>query len=230
MMRAWSSIVPTVLYFWADAPANKLSKDLIFFDQDATLTAQYIATRQLEFIIMHELGHVVLDHPQRLAALQIRGGDVTPARHEFEFGADTFAYGLVRSALFNRLAYHLKLHLPPLEGDAKSNLALFGLSEYEQDYQATCLLFLFMDFIDRAGLLLKARLGDRIKFRAQLDSHPKARDRLARLHAMHLGDLGYTTELIRYSEQFFDQVLTYADAMGESELLEGVLETVPAAA
>jgi hypothetical protein len=229
MMRAWSAIVPTVLYFWAAAPANKLSKDLIFFDQDATLTAQHIVTRQLEFIIMHELGHVVLDHPRRLAALQIRGGDITQARHEFEFGADTFAYGLVRSVLFNRLAYHLRPP-DPLDGNGKANLGLFGLSEYEQDYQSICLLFLFMDCIDRAGLLLKGRLGERIKFRAQLDSHPKARDRLARLHAMHLGDLGYTTELIRYAEQFFDRVLSYAEALEESELLEGVLGIVPAAA
>jgi Zn-dependent peptidase ImmA (M78 family) len=92
---------------WANGPANALLNDCLFFDQDVLITAHHLTTSQVDFILMHELGHVVLDHPRRYKALKDAGGDVTPLRHEFEYSADTFAVGLVRSRALNGVRYIL---------------------------------------------------------------------------------------------------------------------------
>jgi hypothetical protein len=86
------------------------------------------------------------------------------------------------------------------------------------------LLYTYMDFIDRAGQLLKTRLGNRLQFRKQLDSHPKAGARLERLDLMNLGELPYTSVVLRYAKEFFDSVFEHANRLDDQALFESLHE------
>jgi hypothetical protein len=177
---------------------------------------------------MHEIGHVALDHPRRLQLARTSNEDVTLIRHEFEFAADAFAFGLQRSKLLNELRYRLNPDRKPGEGEEEEGSGLDALHKYQASWGAACLLFTYMDFIDRAGQLLKSRLGERLKFRPQLDSHPKPRARMEHLEVANLGDFFYTSPLFRYAKVFFDTLFEYASSLDDQSLfesLEGELKT-----
>jgi hypothetical protein len=100
LSRAWEGIVPTVLHFWSNVVATALTRSAtVLYEEDMALMAHRLTADQLDFIVMHELGHVALDHPRRLQAEGKPGRDVTTIRHEFEFAADALALGLMRSKL-----------------------------------------------------------------------------------------------------------------------------------
>jgi hypothetical protein len=53
-----------------------------------------------------------------------------------------------------------------------------------------------MDFIQRAGELLRGRLDGRIAMRDRMDTHPRASTRLERLELTNLGEHLYTSALV----------------------------------
>jgi hypothetical protein len=218
MPRAWSALLPTVRYLWANGPANALLNDCLFFDQDVLITAHHLTTSQVDFILMHELGHVVLDHPRRYKALKDAGGDVTALRHEFEYSVDTFAIGLVRSRALNGVRYILNPNRTK-RPDETEDEAINPLTAYLREYEAICLLFAYMRFIDEAGQLLKVRLGENLGFKERLDTHPRARDRLNRLETMLLGDIPYSTDLLRYADAFFAKLMAYLAELPDHQLM-----------
>jgi hypothetical protein len=221
--RAWESIIPTILHFWNNVSANKLTNtSAILFDIEMQKRAKAMTDDQIDFVLMHEIGHVALDHPKRLHDIGADTKDITPIRHEFEFGADDFAFELLRSRLLNEFRYFLNPKNKQRKGKEKNAPGLNALLEYERSYEAAYILYVYMDFIDRAGRLLISRLGERIKFRSQIDSHPQARARLTRLQVAHLGDIPHTTDLIRYAEEFFDYVLEYASKLQDQALFDGL--------
>lgn len=71
------------------------------------------------------------------------------------------------------------------------------LHDYQRGLGAAYLLFTYMDFIQRAGELLRQRLGGRIAIRDRMDTHPRASARLERLELMNLGEHLYTSPLVR---------------------------------
>ncbi|MFZ5783544.1 MAG: hypothetical protein ACOY4R_25390 [Pseudomonadota bacterium] len=218
MPRAWSALLPTVRYLWANGPANALLKDCLFFDQDVLITAHNLTASQVDFILMHELGHVLLDHPRRYKALKDAGGDVSAIRHEFEYNADTFALGLVRSRALNGVRYILSVNRT--KGTViTEDEAIAPLGKYLREYEAICLLFAYMRFIDEAGQFLKARLGGNLGFRERLDTHPRACDRLNRLGTMLLGDVPYSTDLLRYADDFFAKLMAYLEELPDRQLM-----------
>ena len=80
------------------------------------------------------------------------------------------------------------------------------------------LLFIYMDALDQVGQMLKRRLGDSIRFRSELDSHPSPRERLGRLDTFHVGEYAPTSQLIRYAEGFFVDTLNYAGGLDDRAL------------
>ena len=84
-----------------------------------------------------------------------------------------------------------------------------SLRDYQQGLGAAYLLFVFMDFIQRAGELLRDRLGEHINIRSRMDTHPKARARLERLELMNIGEHLYTSALQRYARDFLQAALDY---------------------
>jgi uncharacterized membrane protein YccC len=175
---------------------------------------------------MHELSHVALDHPRRLSAGTMRGDDVNALRHEFEFAADAFALGLMRSKFLQNLRGQ---RANPKATEAKDNSVdrvTASFHDYQEGLCATYLLFVFMDFVQRAGELLRDRLSGRINIRSRVDTHPEARARLERLELINLGEHLYTSPLERYARDFLQAVLDYAATLDDEELLASLNVTM----
>ncbi len=218
LARAWSVILPTVLFFWADAPANKVAKHALLYDEEVVKRAQELTAFQLDFITAHEIGHVIHDHPRRAVEFTNKAQTSQTSRdlrHEFEYVADDFAFGIMRSSLLNDLRYNLN---PKNAEKVEADASIAAVYEYQSKYESVRLLFAYMSFIERAGAQLKAKLSDSFKFRKSIDSHPSASTRLHRLHTANLGDIPHSTELIRYCEALFDRVLEYAAALGVDDM------------
>jgi Zn-dependent protease with chaperone function len=222
LSRAWEGIVPTVLHFWSDVVATALTRSSApLFDETMAFMAHQLTADQICFIVMHELGHVALDHPHRIHAEGNLGVDVTTVRHEFEFAADAFALGLMRSRLVRRVR---NITMPGEVGSESRPVddLTASLHEYQQELGAAYLLFVYMDFIQRAGELLRDRLGGHIKIREQMDTHPRAGNRLERLELVNAGEYLYTSPIQRYARDFLQTVLDYAAALDDGALLASV--------
>ena len=158
--------------------------------------AHSITASQVDFIIRHELGHLVLDHARRLREVPGDHESKTALRHEFEFAADAFAQGSLRSTLYSSLRVSLQWAQEPVTAMEADSKGLKALHEHQREVSGVRLLFTYMEAIDQIGQLLKRRLGDTIRFRPLLDSHPSSRDRLARLDAFHVGEHAHGKHLI----------------------------------
>lgn len=218
--RAWASIVPIVAYFWARGAvsANRLSLLSVCFDESMMAYAHALTASQVDFIIRHELGHLVLDHARRLRTITSDTEAKKALRHEFEFSADAFAQGGLRSALYSRLRMDLQWSQDSANCAESDRKGLEALHEHQGEVTGVRLLFAYMDAIDRIGQLLTRRLGDAIRFRAQMDSHPSSSERMARLDAFHIGEQVPTSQLLRYAENFFADILAYADSLEDAVL------------
>ena len=227
LSRAWEGIAPTVLYFWSDVAVTELTRSsTILFDEHMAIMAHHLTTDQVAFIVMHELGHVALDHPRRLRAESKTGCDATTLRQEFEFAADGFALGLMRSKLLENLrAQSANPRATEAENDSVDQVTA-SFREYQEGLCAAYLLFVFVDFIQRAGELLRDRLSERINIRSRMDTHPEARARLERLELMNLGEHLYTSPLQRYARDFLQAVLDYTATLNDEELLANLKATL----
>jgi hypothetical protein len=225
--RAWEGIIPTVLYFWADVIATKLTQSpMMIYGEEMALATHQLTAEQVEFIVMHELGHIAFDHPRRLRMENTSGRDVTTVRHEFEFAADAFALGLMRSRLVKEVRNKTELTQAADANIAPIDEVTTLLHTYQRGLGAVYLLFLYMDFVRRAGELLRDRLGAQIKLREKMDTHPRASARLERLELMNLGEYLYTSPLQRYARDFLQTVLDYAAALDDEELLASLKTTL----
>lgn len=227
LSRAWEGIAPTVLYFWSDVAVTELTRSsTILFDEDMAIMAQHLTADQVAFIVMHELGHVALDHPRRLRAESKTGCDATTLRREFEFAADGFALGLMRSKLLENLrAQSANPRATEAENDSVDQVTA-SFREYQKGLCAVYLLFVFVDFIQRAGELLRDRLSERVNIRSRMDTHPEARARLERLELTNLGEHLYTSPLQRYARDFLQAVLDYTATLNDQELLASLKATL----
>ena len=110
--------------------------------------------------------------------------------------------------------------------DARINHVTATLHDYQRGLGAAYLLFAYMDFIQRAGELLRERLGGQIQMWAQMNTHPRASARLERLELTNLGEHLYTSPLERYARDFLQSVLDYAADLDDESLLHSVVAPV----
>lgn len=174
--RAWASVVPTVAYFWARpaVAANRLSPFHVLFEEAMAWHAHALTASQVDFIIRHELGHLVLDHGRRLRAVS-DGAEAKGLRHEFEFAADAFAQGSLRSALYSRLRRELQWVQEPADAADSDRKGLDALQDHQREVSGVRLLFTYMNAVDQIGQLLKRRLGDAIPSASRwIRIHPRA--------------------------------------------------------
>lgn len=226
LSRAWGAIVPTVLHFWSNVPANEIARSpTAAYQQDMALMAHRLTSDQLDFIMMHELGHVALDHPLRLRSEIATGRDVTMVRHEFELAADAFALGLMRSKLVKTVRARTEAPQSAADEATVTQRMLDALHDYQTGLGAVYLLFCYMDFVQRAGEMLRKRLGNQIEINERMDTHPRASARLERLELVNLAEYLYTSPVQRYAQAFLNSVLSYAEALDDETLLTSL--TVP---
>lgn len=219
--RVLGSLLPIVAHFWSreTIAVNRPSLNHHLFDEEMGKYAHAITASQVDFIIRHELGHLVLDHGRKLRTLDGDSAAKLALRHEFEFAADAFAQGGLRSELYSMLRARLQWSENSGNTADDERKGLDALHYHQQEVSGVRLLFMYMDVIDKAGQLLLRRLGDSIRFRPKMDSHPSARERINRLDALHIGEHPPTSPLLRYAETLFADTLAYADSLQDAELL-----------
>ena len=219
MARAWNAFLPMMLHFWSSiAATNLMHEPIIMYEEQTGTLAHEITVDQLDFIVMHELGHVAFDHPRRLQTEITQKHDVTEIRHEFEFTADAFALGLMRSQLVNRTKVTLQGDQRPVP-DAAVDAITGSLHSLQRRLGSVFLIFTFMDFIQRAGELLRDRNDGRLRISDRMDTHPRAAARLERLERTTLGENLYTSSLQRYAAGLLQDVLDHATDLDRAELI-----------
>jgi hypothetical protein len=68
--------------------------------------------------------------------------------------------------------------------------------------------------------LLKSRLGSAIMFRTKVDSHPSPSTRISQLNASHIAEHPPTSQVLRYAEGLFADVMAYAEALDDAALVK----------
>jgi len=217
--RAWNGVAAIVLHFWSSVTATAITRGstILLHSSEMAQTAQLLTVDQVNFIVAHELGHVAFDHPRRLKEAMAQG-QAASLRHEFEFAADAFAFGAMRSQLVERVRDATAIADNGTEQQEEKATVLAGLHHYQHALGSVYLLFLYMDFIQRAGELLHQRLGSELALRDKLDTHPHAAIRLEQLERANMGELLYTSPLERYARSFFDSIIEYASQLSDEAL------------
>lgn len=225
MERALSSLIPVVAYFWAQTPvrAYKLWPLHALFSKEMAFHAHALTASQIDFIVRHELGHLVLKHGTRMQG-RPASKETTALKHEFEFAADTFAQGSLRSSLYMQLRQELQWTASDKTPLERADTALTTLLNHQREVTGVRLLFQYMKVIDDLGRLMKARLGAPIMFRSNVDTHPSPADRVSQLDALHIGEHAPTSQVLRYAESFFEDVLTYAQSVEETVLTNALAD------
>jgi hypothetical protein len=225
MARAWASLVPVVLYFRSKTPvaANRLAPRHLLFDEDAPVQAHALTASQIDFIVRHELGHLVMEHARRLSVVWDKD-EAKALQHEFEFAADAFAQSSLRSLLYTRLRWFVQWPEGEEGAAASGRETLAVLHDHQREVSGVRLLFAYMEVVDQIGELLQRRLGDAIAFSKAEDSHPPPRERIARLDSFQLGEYEPTSELLRYAQNFFADLLTYAESLNDTALAKSLQE------
>lgn len=219
MERVLGSLVPIVAYFWANTPvrAYKLTPYHALFDDQMAAMAHQMTAIQVDFIVRHELGHLVLRHGPRMQG-RPKSEETTALKHEFEFAADTFAQGSLRSSLYLHLRDALQWSACEKTPQERSDAALLALQDHQSEVTGVRLLFLYMKVIDALGNVLKTRLGSAIMFRTKMDSHPSPSTRISQLNVSHIGEHAPTSQVIRYAERLFEDVMEHAGALDDAAL------------
>ena len=221
--RAWRGFLPIVLYFWGNLPAFQITSagSSLFFDEAAPQVAMSETLNQIDFILLHEIGHSVLDHPRTMREHIEENPASTALRHEFEHAADAFALGFLRSQAFNELRYTMNPKKSPGQ-DGVPDDRTQPIYDYVQKVDSVQLLFTYMSFIDRAGRMLKDRLGTKVKLRDKIDSHPAADDRWHRLEVANSGDRFFTRPTTQYAADLLTQAIEYAEKLDVEDLYQDV--------
>lgn len=202
--RAWGEIVPVVRYFNNDASASDLVSGCILISQDDATTVHRLVADQIDFIMMHELGHLFHSHPRKLS--QIVGvEDELEKRHELEVEADKFAHEIYKSWCYEVRDEPEKL---------KTNL-----NEYAALIEAVELLFIFMRFVDESKSLINEKIGKESSGSSE-STHPSSDIRLSLLR--QLSGLEVNSPIVKYAEKFFEDILLYARGLSEEEIQIGL--------
>lgn len=222
LQRAWREIAPTVLYFCSHISAVRLPGPSLFYEAESAKEVHFRTATQVGFIVAHEVGHVILDHPRRFKKLagQTYAKDM---RHEFEFMADMFAMNGIRSGLFNNIRYLANPNRNVREGE-EDRTVVDAVLEYSVDIESIELLFIYMDFIECAGEYLRDRLHGRLIFTEPSHSHPPASARWNNLKKANCSDYPLGLDASEFSRGFFLQLLDYMRTLSLEDLEKSVSE------
>lgn len=212
--RAFEEITPIVLHFNRSTLANTMSAFSILYGNDVVTAVHRLTADQIDFIFMHEIGHLCHKHPQRLASLAGHS-DALSTRHKFEYEADSFAAASLKQS------GQSPSPIIVIRGDDETEHK-DSLSQYVGDFNSVQLLFIYMRFIENAGERLRNHLSDVIDFIPENHSHPSSADRLFALRNIMKIDMNHENLLIQYAESFFDKILSHMDSLEKSTLISSV--------
>lgn len=226
--RAWSEILPIVLHFSKGLKAICLTTFPLLYDEEIVKDVHCYTAEQIDFIMSHELGHIIYKHPAKFR--DVKGQDNEQLiKHQYEYQADVFASEILRSRMVNDMRYLLNPNRLKEDDDPNKylNEAKKSLYEYSSGVESTRLLFIYLDFIERSNDFLREKLSGSIEIPQSSGSHPSAMDRYDNLLKSCLIDVSHETERVIYAKSFFQKLLDFAQEIPESKLQEMVNSYYP---
>ena len=140
--RAWCEILPVVRYFSGNSSTKELMSGCIIKGTENAIKIKNAVSDQIDFIMMHELGHIYHNHHRWFSKSDSSTNEVEK-RHHFEFEADEFSIEIFKSWLMESLE-------SKEEVDCKIN-------EYSLFVESIELLFIYMSFIENAKHILRKK-------------------------------------------------------------------------
>lgn len=201
--RAWNEISSVVRYFSGKAGATELIPCSLLLSIDDVKQVHSMTADQIDFIMMHEMGHIYHEHPKMILDI-IGTDDEREKRQVFELEADNFSHRVYKSWF--------------IESPEEKKDMTQKLNAYAGMLESVELLFIYTDFINRAKNLINTILGDDY-FSTSNVSHPLSEERLAALHNNAV--LKINSAMVKYAKEFFENVLNHVknleiDGLGAS--------------
>lgn len=225
MERAWSEILPFVLHFSKGIKASRLTAFPLLFDEEIVKCVQSYTGEQVDFIMGHELGHIIHNHPEKFKDINGHSNEIL-IKHQYEYQADIFASEILRSRMVNDMRYLLNPNRLKQDNNPEKHLseARKSIFDYCSGVESTRLLFIYLDFIEQANGLLRSKLSELMELPQPSGSHPTAKDRYENLQKSCLIDVPHETEILIYAKSFFANILEYAEGVSIPKLHKMVAE------
>jgi len=188
--RLWIELFPAVLYLMnkIENLSHATPTAPVLLSEYSLLSSRSMTASQIQFVLMHELGHFQLDHIRKR-----NSGDPKFANQfDMEFEADAFAARGVISEVSNPVSTKYII----------GSIAKSGRSEdtYPQGVSrgaAIHCLFLFLNFFEEAKRIVYRKiLGERSASKSS--THPSSRDRLNNLKSIIGSEKNFSTPLVEY--------------------------------
>lgn len=199
--RALPEIIPVVLYFLTSC------SPLHFFPQFLFGTSSWkvktFTDYQLDFIILHEISHHILEHPERVSLIKNNIERQEKIR-EFEYEADTLANALMASAI-------------TIEGVDQFRSKHSAII-YTDAIEAVELLFEHMNFIEKMEGIIRHRFGSFINIASTKGAHPDAYTRLKYFHRIFENENKPLSETALYARELYNKMTNYCDDLSTEKM------------
>lgn len=199
--RALPEIVPVVLYFLTSCSPR------YFFPQfllgQSGWKVKKLTDYQLDFIVLHEIAHHILEHPERASLIKDyveRQNKIT----KFEYEADTLANALMASAVMTE------------RDDEPRNKN--SVIVYADAIEAVELLFEHMNFIEQMEENIRSRFGGVINIASIKGAHPDAYTRLEYFHRIFKDENRPLSEIAIYARGLYNKMIDYCRELSNDEM------------
>jgi hypothetical protein len=215
--RLWTELLPVVLYLM-----NKLENlshatltAPLLFSKASLSSSRSMTASQIQFILLHELGHLRLDHIRKK-----NSGDPEFAdQFAMEFEADLFAARSLITEISNPVGATYLIGSAEELGQAEGKSSQ-GISRGE----AIHCLFLFLKFFEESKLIIKKKILEERSVK-KIPTHPSPSDRLKKFKSIFGADCNISTELVEYWRIQLIDATRYALEQSADDLM-GALDPI----
>lgn len=198
--RALPEIIPVVLYFLTSCSPRYFYPQFLF--GKSCWKVKTFTDYQLDFIILHEISHHILEHPKRVSLIK----DYVERQNkikQFEYEADTLANVLMASSIIT-------------EGNDEPRNK-HSVIVYADAIEAVELLFEHMNFIEEMEEIIRHRFGAFINISSTKGAHPEAYTRLEYFHRI-FDKNRQLSETALYARNLYKRMTNYCLELSNDEL------------
>lgn len=232
IFRAFKELLPRVLFYkglisaYASPPFS-----LLFGDDNVFSLVKNTTDSQISFLIAHEIGHIILNHPGSHTAFPVTTNKpentLIYLKHEqsLEFEADSFAMDWGRSRVINNFRYFLHPKRSKNKKKIPSTISSLNqtLSEYGHFYLSIETLFLIIDFLESFYEKLASSSRSIPSFQ-NLNTHPNPQIRWERIQKHCVYDIPISSDFSKYSKELLSKVLEYTDTLSKDIISDSIKE------
>ncbi|EEU0313205.1 hypothetical protein EFV10_03475 [Escherichia coli] len=203
--RAINHFIPLVIYLCTNVECIAYIPPTILFN-DSVKRVKFITECQIDFILMHEIAHHILEHPQKSVIIS----DIESKKKKkigFEVEADALANYLlavnniegVEPALYNEDSY----------------------VNYNEIVEGVEVLFEHMHFCEQMSDLIRDDFGSYVRIATLKDGvHPPAMERLKIFLSPINKNTWKQSKLSMYARDFYTEIISYYKGMSISDKTE----------